>query len=58
MAALSAFLAYVRDGIDGRAGLGNFNLQPNDNYQGRVVKGCPAYDKVRQPSMDCFNLEK
>lgn len=58
MAALSAFLTYVGAGLDGQAGLGDFNLQLNDSYQGQVVKGCPAYDEVRQPSMDNFDLEK
>jgi hypothetical protein len=58
VAALSAFLTYVGAGLDGQAGLGDFNLQLNDSYQGQVVKGCPAYDEVRQPSMDNFDLEK
>ena len=39
-------------------GLGDFNLQINDNYQGQIVKGCPSYEEVRQPSMDGFDLEK
>lgn len=58
VAALSAFLTYVGAGLDGQAGLGDFNLQLNDSYQGQIVKGCPAYDEVRQPSMDGFDLEK
>jgi hypothetical protein len=58
VAALSAFLTYVGAGLDGQAGLGDFNLQLNDSYQGKVVKGCPAYDDVRQPSMDGFDLNK
>lgn len=58
VAALSAFLTYVGAGLDGQAGLGDFNLQLNDSYQGQIVKGCPAYDEVRQPSMDSFDLEK
>ena len=58
MAALSAFPAYVGAGLDGQAGLGDYNLQLNDSYRGQVVKGCPAYDEVRQPSMDGFDLEK
>ena len=56
--ALSAFLAYVGAGLNGRAGFGNFNLQMNNNYQGRVVKGCPAYNGVRQTSIDGFDLKK
>lgn len=58
VAALSAFLTYVGSGLDGQAGLGDFNLQLNDSYQGQVVKGCPAYEDVRQPSMDDFDLNK
>ncbi|KAL7517875.1 hypothetical protein ACHAWX_002753 [Stephanocyclus meneghinianus] len=58
IAVLSAFLTYVGAGLDGQAGLGDFNLQINDNYQGQVVKGCPTYEQVRQPSMDGFDLEK
>jgi hypothetical protein len=56
--ALFAFLAYVGAGLDGQAGLGDFNLALDDSYQGRVVKGCPAYEEVRQPSMDNFDLQK
>eukprot|EP00550_Attheya_septentrionalis_P007198 CAMPEP_0198285384 /NCGR_PEP_ID=MMETSP1449-20131203/4692_1 /TAXON_ID=420275 /ORGANISM="Attheya septentrionalis, Strain CCMP2084" /LENGTH=1040 /DNA_ID=CAMNT_0043982791 /DNA_START=203 /DNA_END=3325 /DNA_ORIENTATION=- len=56
--ALSAFIAYIGAGLDGTAGLGDFNLQVDDSYKGQIVKGCPAYDEVRQPSMDNFNLEK
>mmetsp|Transcript_16373 Transcript_16373/g.32944 ORF Transcript_16373/g.32944 Transcript_16373/m.32944 type:complete len:1012 (-) Transcript_16373:229-3264(-) len=58
VAALSAFLTYVGAGLDGQAGLGDFNLQMNDSYNGQIVKGCPAYEDVRQPSMDGFDLEK
>ena len=38
VAALSAFLTYAGAGLDGQAGLGDFNLQLNDSYQGHVVK--------------------
>ena len=31
VAALSAFLTYVGSGLDGQAGLGDFNLQLNDS---------------------------
>jgi len=58
IAALSAFLTYVGAGLDGQGGLGDFNLQLNDSYQGQVVRGCPAYEDVRQPSMDNFDLDK
>ena len=58
IAAFSAFLAYVGAGLDGQAGLGDFNLALDDAYQGRVVKGCPTYEEVRQPSMDNFDLQK
>jgi hypothetical protein len=45
IAALSAFLTYVGAGLDGQAGMGDFNLQMNDNYQGKVFKGCPTYEQ-------------
>ena len=55
---LFAFFAYVGAGLDGTAGLGDYNLAVDDSYKGQVVKGCPAYDEMRQPSMDNFDLEK
>ncbi|OEU18046.1 hypothetical protein FRACYDRAFT_183807 [Fragilariopsis cylindrus CCMP1102] len=59
VAVLFAFVAYVGAGLDGQAGMGDFNLAVDDNYKGtQIVKGCPAYEEVRQPSMDDFNLEK
>lgn len=58
VAALAAFITYVGMGLSGTAGLGDYNLALDDNYQGKVVKGCPAYDEVRQPSMDNFDLKK
>jgi hypothetical protein len=58
IAALCAFFAYVGAGLDGTAGLGDYNLALDDSYKEQVVKGCPTYDQVRQPSMDNFNLEK
>ena len=57
-AAIFAFFAYVGAGLDGTAGLGDFNLALDDSYKGQVVKGCPAYEDVRQPSMDGFDFEK
>lgn len=58
IAALFAFLSYVGAGLDGNAGLGDFNLALDDSYKGQIVKGCPAYEEVRQPSMDNFDLKK
>ena len=58
IAAVSAFISYVGAGLDGVGGLGDFNLQLDDNYGTQVVKGCPAYDEVRQPSMDNFDITK
>ena len=58
IAALAAFFTYVGAGLDGTAGLGDFNLALDDSYKGQIVKGCPAYDEVRQPSMDGFDLNK
>ncbi len=45
-------------GLDGEAGLGDFNLALDDNYKGQIVKGCPAYEEVRQPSMNDFDIKK
>lgn len=56
--ALFAFITYVGAGLDGQAGLGDFNLALDDNYKGTIVKGCPAYEEVRQPSMDDFDIKK
>ncbi|KAG7359460.1 alcohol acetyltransferase [Nitzschia inconspicua] len=58
VAALFAFLTYVGAGLDGQAGLGDFNLALDDSYKGQVVKGCPTYEEVRQPSMNDFDLQK
>ena len=58
IAAVAAFFAYVGAGLDGTAGLGDFNLALDDSYKGQVVKGCPAYNEVRQSSMDDFDLKK
>jgi hypothetical protein len=57
VALVAAFLTYVGAGLDGQAGLGDFNLALDDSYRGKVVKGCPAYEEVRQPSMDNFDLK-
>jgi len=56
--ALSAFLSYVGAGLDGKAGLGDFNLGLDDSYKGHQVRGCPTYEQVRQPSMDGFDIAK
>eukprot|EP00590_Aulacoseira_subarctica_P000512 CAMPEP_0172435762 /NCGR_PEP_ID=MMETSP1064-20121228/71360_1 /TAXON_ID=202472 /ORGANISM="Aulacoseira subarctica , Strain CCAP 1002/5" /LENGTH=334 /DNA_ID=CAMNT_0013184115 /DNA_START=1688 /DNA_END=2692 /DNA_ORIENTATION=- len=56
--AFSAFLAYVGAGLDGQAGVEDYNLQLNDSYKNQEVKGCPAYGDVRQPSMNDFDLIK
>lgn len=56
--ALSAFVAYVGAGLDGKAGLGDFNLALDDAFNGKSVRGCPTYDEVRQKSMDDFDLSK
>jgi hypothetical protein len=56
--AFSAFFSYVGAGLDGEAGMGDFNLALDDNYKGQVVKGCPTYEEVRQDSMDNFDLKK
>jgi len=58
IALVAAFFAYVGAGLEGTAGLGDFNLALDDSFQGNVVKGCPAYTEVRQQSMDNFDLQK
>lgn len=58
IAFLAAFFAYVGSGLEGTVGLGDFNLALDDSYKGQIVKGCPAYDEVRQSSMDNFDLKK
>jgi hypothetical protein len=58
IALLAAFFTYVGAGLDGTAGLGDFNLALDDSYKGQVVKGCPTYDAVRQSSMEGFDLNK
>lgn len=55
---MAAFFTYVGAGLDGQAGLGDYNLALDDSYKGQVVRGCPAYGEVRQPSMDNFDLNK
>ena len=35
--------AYVGAGLDGQAGLGDFNLALDDQYKGQIVKGCGAH---------------
>ena len=56
IAAVAAFMAYTGAGTEGAAGLGDYNLALDDSYRGQVVKGCPAYDEVRQPTMNNFDL--
>lgn len=58
IATVAAFFTYIGSGLDGTAGLGDFNLALDDSYNGQIVKGCPAYDDVRQPSMDNFDVKK
>lgn len=58
VAVLFAFLTYVGAGLDGQAGLGDYNLALDDSYKGQVVKGCPTYEDVKQPSMNNFDLSK
>ena len=53
IALLGLFINYVGTGLEGTNGLGDYNLALNDG-----VKGCPAYEQVRQPSMDGFDKTK
>jgi hypothetical protein len=58
IALLCAFMSYIGAGLDGQAGLSDYNLALDDPYGGKVVLGCPTYEEVRQPSMDGFDLQK
>ena len=55
---LFLFLNYIGSGLDGKAGLGDYNLAINDSYEGKIVKGCPAYDDVKLDSMKEFDITK
>ena len=58
-AAAGAFAAYVGVGLAGVGDLGSYNLAlDNDGFGGGAVVGCPAYEEVRQPTMDGFDLNK
>ena len=43
-------LNYVGSGLEGTNNLGDYNMALDDG-----VRGCPAYEQVRQPSMDGFD---
>jgi hypothetical protein len=45
--ALAALLGYIGAGLDGERGLGDYNIQLDDSYQGKLVKGCPAPAEVQ-----------
>eukprot|EP00978_Attheya_sp_CCMP212_P021170 scaffold61530_cov51-Attheya_sp.AAC.5 len=59
---LSALVAYIGSGLDGQAGLGDYNIQlddDNSNPQTTIVrKGCPAPEEVQLSSVNNFNLQK
>uniref|UniRef100_A0A6S8T3W1 Uncharacterized protein n=1 Tax=Ditylum brightwellii TaxID=49249 RepID=A0A6S8T3W1_9STRA len=38
--------------------MGDYNIQLDDSYKGKIVKGCPAYEDLRQSSMDNFDMTK
>jgi len=44
---------FVGSGLDGTVNNADYNLALDDG-----VKGCPAYEEVRQPSMDGFDITK
>eukprot|EP00667_Euglena_gracilis_P005481 EG_transcript_5513 len=52
-ATLALYLGAIGAGLAGTGNLGDYNLQLNDG-----VRGCPAYEEVRQPTMDGFDLTK
>jgi len=53
VALLGLFINYVGAGLEGSNGLGDYNLALDDG-----IKGCPAYEQVRQPSMTDFDKTK
>ena len=44
---------FVGGGLEGSVSSSDYNLALDDG-----VKGCPAYEQVRQPSMDGFDITK
>jgi hypothetical protein len=54
--ALAALLVYIGAGLDGERGLGDYNIQLDDSYQGKLVKGCPAPAEVQL--ITDFDLQK
>ena len=58
-ALLGLFALYVGTGLAGNGDLGSYNLAlDNDGNGGGAIVGCPAYEQVRQPTMDNFDLKK
>jgi hypothetical protein len=51
--ALAATINFVGSGLDGTVNNADYNLALDDG-----VKGCPAYEQVRMPSMDGFDITK
>ena len=49
---LTFLVGYVGSGLEGDAAprqlLADYNIALDDPYQGKVVKGCPTYDQIRQ----------
>lgn len=52
-ATLALLLAYVGAGLDGNSAslLADYNIQLDDDYQGQIVKGCPAPEAVQSASI-------
>ena len=57
---LSSFLLYVGAGLDGSTEslLADYNIQLDDDYQGRVIKGCPSPESVQASSVHDFDYNK
>lgn len=51
--ALASAINFVGSGLDGTVNNADYNLALDDG-----VKGCPAYEQVRMPSMDGFDISK
>jgi hypothetical protein len=50
---LACAINFIGSGLDGSVNNADYNLALDDG-----VKGCPAYEQVRMPSMDGFDIAK
>jgi hypothetical protein len=54
IAIVASLLNFIGAGLDGQTPslLADYNIQLDDDYHGRVVKGCPAPGSVQSPSVN------